>query len=77
MATLSSEGGNVIRYILNGRRAQRVWLWRTGLFQEVYCTGALAPDSTVMECGPSGNITKTAREWFDEWGLPDPLKELM
>ena len=47
------------------------------MYMEVYCLGLYSPDDTLMECSPEGNVTKTFREWFDEWGFPDPLKELM
>ena len=77
MATIHGKDSVVIRYILNGRRAQKEWLWRSLLFYDVYCAGTLAPDSKVMECRSSGNVMKTAREWFDEWGFPNSLKELM
>ncbi len=61
----------------NSRNRKKTWWHRNAMWVEVYRLGLYSPDETLIECSPDGNVTKTFREWFDEWGLPDPLKELM
>ena len=67
----------MVRYILGGRKAQKVALYRSLMLFEVYGLGLYAPTDTLMECSLSGNVVKTFRGWFDEWGFPDPLKDFM
>ena len=57
---------------INQRRAQKTWWHRNAMWMEVYSLGHYSPNDTLCEVSPDGSVTKTFREWFDEWGLPDP-----